>query len=220
MNRQNAYCYPFLIPYLLLLAVGVGLLLLYDKASLHLAMNAYHTKGLDIFFRYFTEIGGGTMPFVFIALLLLYRYSLSLYLLTAQFVGGILSFVGKRIFDKPRPFLYFQEHLPDVHLPLVEGVKIHYSYSFPSGHTITAFALFFALLLVLKDRRWSLVMLLLALLVGYSRIYLSQHFAVDVLVGSIVGTLSAYYTYPLYQKMDTAWGHRSLKDFFVTTKIS
>lgn len=210
MKNKTAYFYLFLFSYLSILFVLGRELWIQDKAMLHLQMNDFHTKEWDVFFRYFTDIGGGTIPFLFIALLLLYRYSVSLYLLSAQLLGGIVSVVGKRIFDEPRPFSYFQEHLPDIQLPLVEGVKIHYSYSFPSGHTITAFALVMCILLVIKNKYWSIPLLLIASLVGYSRIYLSQHFAIDVFVGSIIGVISALCTYPLFLRMDKTWNKRSL----------
>jgi len=62
-------------------------------------------------------------------------------------------------------------------------------HSFPSGHTITAFAFFLALTFFTKNHAWQVLYFVLAVLVGFSRIYLQQHFAIDVLVGSLVGVL-------------------------------
>ena len=69
------------------------------------------------------------------------------------------------------------------------GEHINLLHSFPSGHTITAFAFFMALTFFTKNRLWQVLCFVLALLVGFSRIYLQQHFAIDVLVGSLVGVL-------------------------------
>jgi membrane-associated phospholipid phosphatase len=70
---------------------------------------------------------------------------------------------------------------------LIEGVKIHHWQSFPSGHTMTAFAFASASLFILKKAQLSLTFLLGAMLVGYSRMYLFQHFPRDVFAGSIFG---------------------------------
>ena len=63
--------------------------------------------------------------------------------------------------------------------------------SFPSGHTSAAFTLFclVAILLPRPYRYWGVVFFILALLIGYSRIYLAAHFFLDVYVGSIIGTI-------------------------------
>ena len=70
---------------------------------------------------------------------------------------------------------------------LVSGVEIHYLQSFPSGHTMTAFALACFVAIVLKQTKLSVFCLFLAILVGISRIYLFQHFPIDVFSGSILG---------------------------------
>jgi membrane-associated phospholipid phosphatase len=63
--------------------------------------------------------------------------------------------------------------------------------SFPSGHTCTAFCLFCFLAFILTPRyKWlGLVFFILAMAVGYSRIYLAAHFFLDVYVGSIIGVI-------------------------------
>jgi len=205
----------FLVPYFLFFVVILAALIQYPKAELHLLMNENHSAFGDCFFRNLTELGGGWLPFVLLALLLLYRYSWSLYLLSAQFLGGIISTIAKRTFDDPRPLLYFQENYSEVTLPLVEGVRMYRMHSFPSGHTITAFALFFGLSLLVKNKWLKMFFFVMAALVGYSRVYLSQHFAVDIFAGSIIGILSAWICYPLFTKMDIKWGKRALSDVFL-----
>ena len=103
--------------------------------------------------------------------------------------------------------------MPDVQLPLVEGVRMNYWFSFPSGHTTSFFALFFALSILAsqnfsqaKTNLLQVILFILAALGGYSRIYLSQHFAADVFAGILVGTLICVLCYVvLYRYEDKIW---------------
>jgi membrane-associated phospholipid phosphatase len=83
----------------------------------------------------------------------------------------------------------------------VEGVSIHSLHSFPSGHTQTAFLIFTFLALFCKRTAMAYVLIFTAALVSLSRVYLLQHFFVDIWIGSIIGygflvfILLAFYKY-------------------------
>lgn len=64
------------------------------------------------------------------------------------------------------------------------------SWSFPSGHTASAFA--GATALLIHSRRWGAVAMAYAILVGVSRLYLCVHWPTDVVVGAIVGIAVAF----------------------------
>jgi len=59
-------------------------------------------------------------------------------------------------------------------------------YSFPSSHATLAFAL--AVVLTYKKPRFKKFFFSLAILIGFSRIYLGYHFPGDVLAGAVLGT--------------------------------
>lgn len=67
-------------------------------------------------------------------------------------------------------------------------------FSFPSGHTIASFGA--AVGIMMHSRRWGIPALILAVLIGFSRIYLMMHFFTDVIVsavlGTVIGILSCY----------------------------
>jgi len=46
-----------------------------------------------------------------------------------------------------------------------------------------------------SNKAWGLFFLFLAVLVGYSRIYLGQHFLPDVTMGALLGTVTALFVY-------------------------
>ncbi|WP_404818046.1 phosphatase PAP2 family protein [Reichenbachiella ulvae] len=69
-------------------------------------------------------------------------------------------------------------------------MQVHASRSFPSGHTTTAFVIAFCLSLLFQKRLLTYAFLFVALLVAYSRMYLLQHFYIDILFGALVGSAS------------------------------
>ena len=204
----------FLVPYLTF-ALGLLLLILFvPKEELHLMMTRHHSVAADWFFRIWTEVGG-IIPFIIIIFILFYRYSAAFFLAASQLTGLLIALIVKNIFHAPRPSLYFKEFYPEILLPTVPGFDLMTYNSFPSGHTVNAFALFFCLALITKNKWIKFLCFVAAALVGYSRIYLSQHFAIDVLPGSLIGVISAWMVYPYYLKLHQKWQKHSLADYFI-----
>lgn len=187
---------PFIVAYLFLGTLAI----IYDKAELHLLLNGYHSGWLDVAMRGITEFGGA-LPFVIVALLLLYRVGGSLYLLATLIVNVLITNGLKLLFAAPRPVAYFAENHKDLQLPLVEGVEVFWSNGFPSGHTSAVFATMFCLTLIFKRKSIALVGIITAILTAYSRIYLSQHFAEDILLGCLIGTAVAGMLYKPYERL-------------------
>ena len=162
----------------------------YGKGPSHILVNQWNSPVADIFFKYITHLGDGVIFAVLIVVLAFIRFRWALYELLASILTLIFVFVSKQVLFKgmPRPIKYFEDQ--EI-LHLVEGVKMHSWNSFPSGHTITAFAVFMVLMLVVKNNYLKFIFVLLAILAGFSRVYLSQHFLADILSGSIIGSLIA-----------------------------
>jgi membrane-associated phospholipid phosphatase len=83
-------------------------------------------------------------------------------------------------------------------LKLVEGLYINTSNSFPSGHTAAAFTYFGYLSFLVKNNYVKFGFFSLAMLAGLSRIYLAQHFLIDVIAGSVLGVCLAIFGYLLF----------------------
>ena len=207
--RNNAV---FIALSLILLGV-LGLALLYiPKGELHLLLNEYHTPARDIFYRYYTHVAEWFPYVICVALLLFGRIGDGVFASAAMLLSALFTQVVKHIVVAPRPLTWFGEHMPDVQLPLVEGVDVHAIYSFPSGHTTSFFALAFVLSIVATKRlsRFSLalsstlqaILVVLAALGGYSRIYLCQHFALDVFAGALIGTLITLLCYAVLHRYE------------------
>ena len=205
--------WAFFIPYILFGITFSVLILCNTKAELHLWMTSFNSPVADIFFHYYTLVGDW-IPFAVAGLLLFFKYRISLFVLISQLVCGIFSTTIKHLWNEPRPILYFQQHFPAIQLHRVFGEHLYTTHSFPSGHTISAFAFFLALAFYTKKPALNFLYFVLAFLVGYSRIYLSQHFAIDVLAGSLIGIsvtiLCKYY----FDKYLLKWADGSLRDVF------
>jgi len=203
----------FLIPYF---GVAFGLLvciLTIPKEELHLMMVEHRSLTADWFFRVWTEAGGIALYF-FILFFVFFRYRTAFFLFASETLGLLIAWIAKNIYHAPRPSLYFKEFYPELTLPVIPGFNLMDINSFPSGHTVNSFAFFFALALIAQNKWAKLLCFFAAALVAYSRIYLSQHFAIDVLTGSLIGIISAWMIYPYYLKLGNKWKDHSLSDYF------
>jgi membrane-associated phospholipid phosphatase len=175
------------IPYLLVLIICLIIKILYTRPEIYFAVNSHYYNFADFIAPYVTDLGNGWTTVVIAAIMVLFSYRKALILASAYAVTSISAQIIKYIFDAPRPKLYFKDQISKIHF--VKAVEILSYHSFPSGHTVTAFMLAVIFTYWSKNKAWGLVFLLLAIFVGYSRMYLSEHFFEDVVAGSVVGVI-------------------------------
>lgn len=188
----------FFIPFAFVWVGAWLFLLIVGKIDSHLMLNNYHTTYFDIFFKHFTAVGGW-VPCAVAGILLLFRkWKITIVILASQLTATLITTPLKRIIRAPRPSIIFNDL--GIDFPIVEGVDLHSTLSMPSGHTSAVFAFCFSLALFCPKWWQKMLCLLIAILVGYSRIYLSQHFLADVLAGSIVGIIAVLILIPLITK--------------------
>ncbi len=107
----------------------------------------------------------------------------AIYIATIAITSSLMLYFLKLYFHRDRP------------INALDGVSS--TYSFPSGHTTSAFIFYGLLIFLIWQNDWkkkykyllSAVFCIIALLVAVSRIYLHRHFASDVLAGFCVGTI-------------------------------
>lgn len=217
----------------LMLIAALGLALLWmPKGDLHLLLCDRHTPARDIFYRYYTQVAEWFPYVVCVALLLFGRIGDGVFATSALILSALTTQLFKHLINAPRPLTWFEAHMPDVQLPLVEGVRMNYWFSFPSGHTTSFFALFFVLCIIVTNYLASnsasdptakrsnsvsdltakrsnsvsgllqTLLFVLATLGAYSRIYLSQHFAADIFAGVVVGVGITICCYVLFYRFE------------------
>lgn len=186
----------FFIVFFFFVLSGLILLLAEGKADSFFLLNPYHRGFLNTFFIDLTFLGDGLFPvIVFVLFLCLRRYSQAWQVIAAFLASALVAQILKSAFSMPRPKQLFN---PGQYSYFIEGVT-HTGYaSFPSGHSTSIFALVTLLALFEKNKRTNILYLLVAVAVGYSRIYLGQHFLGDVLVGSLVGVSVAVLVHWLF----------------------
>ena len=190
--RQNRY---FFLPYLLAL-VAVGLWQwLYTQEQLMQWINVRNSPVADALFPYITYLGDGAVYVILGLILLLYNRRIGLMALASFALSSLTSeFLKKIIFaNSPRPLKLFEHSAYKYHL--IDGLDIHSINSFPSGHTTTAFAMFSLLAILDPQKQRGVLYLCFAMLTGYSRVYLFQHFVEDAYAGSLLGTISTVIVY-------------------------
>lgn len=157
--------------------------------------NGIHTPFLDQLFASLTLLGTAIIFLPFLIVAVFHRYSLAIGLIGNAVLQSLVVSLFKRILfpRAPRPIQFLD---PDI-VHRVQGVSIHRWMSFPSGHTVTIFGLCVFVSLWTKNYWMSTALLLLAALVGISRMYLTQHFPLDVATGAFFGTTIGTYTFML-----------------------
>jgi len=196
----------FIIPYLIFLVFAVILLVTFSKTELHILSNKANSPFFDYFFKYATYLGDGSMIAVLFIILLFVKYRFAFAFLAGSLATSLIVNIIKKVLlhDVYRPSKYF-EMFETYRLHFVEGVNLHSFQSFPSGHTATAFNVFLTLAILSKNNTLKLLLFIAALLVGYSRVYLSQHFFIDITASSVFGTLTILIFWFWFERFNKNW---------------
>lgn len=109
------------------------------------------------------------------------------FVMSVGFLGTMLNQILKLACRVPRPWVL------DPKFTILEQAKeASAGYSFPSGHTQTAVGIFGAIASY-TDKKWTRwCCIVLAVLVGFSRMYLGVHTPADVLVGSLCALILVF----------------------------
>lgn len=121
-----------------------------------------------------------------------------LFIILAATMADQISVLIKNLVERPRP----------CHEPLLEGLVHIYKdecgglYSFVSSHATNSFNVALISLLFIRKRWYTISIIIWAIVVGYSRIYLGVHYPGDVICGSVMGATVGWINYRLYIMTD------------------
>ena len=142
---------------------------------------------LDNLMIFITSLGNGGMIWIVatIALLIPKKTRKAGIMSAAALLGSLIinNNIVKNIVQRPRPFVTFTD------LQII--IPTPSEFSFPSGHTSSSFAaaaVFYRHL----PKKIGLPSVILAGMIGFSRLYVGVHYPTDVIAGVIMGILLSY----------------------------
>lgn len=145
----------------------------------------------DFFFPNITHLGDEGLFFITLGVIfLLFRRTrkAGAAMLIALLFGLLLTNMTiKPLVERPRPYVDELSMFHQFWATIGHGLESE-SGSFPSGHATSAFAAMFAFFWALP-KKYSWTGLLLAVIIGFSRIYIHVHYCSDILGGMIVGCI-------------------------------
>ncbi len=180
----------FSIPVVLFFFTGLLLAWQVPYGDEILYFNAFRREPLNAFFRYATYLGEIHAYVIAGVAALFWRFRYTVLIALTGLLTLPTVYYIKESFAVDRPITFFRNQDTEVPVITIPGVELNIGQtSFPSGHTTGAFALFSTLTLIAgkKRPRLGLPFALLAILTGLSRVFLVQHFLVDVLAGGLLG---------------------------------
>ena len=159
-------------------------------------LQAHSNPVTDVLFAGITHLGDGGIFWILLTVVLLFfkKTRKCALMMAAALVIGLLTgnLALKNLIARERPFI--QD-------PVMQNfllVSPPSGFSCPSGHTLASFEC--ATVIVLCNKKWGIPALILAALIGFSRIYLYVHFPSDVLFGLVLGVLIGVFVYFMYRK--------------------
>lgn len=191
--KRNAYLKALLVA---VIATAFGLLLWkFDFEILFFIKDHVRNSFLDVIVPFYTNLGDDGIIWIAVGLIMLIpkkTRKCGIMVLAALLVMLVVNnIILKNLIARPRPCATYPE--------LVELVHIPTSYSFPSGHTVSAMAVAFTILT--QHKKLGIVAVIMAFLMALSRLYVGVHFPTDVYGGIIVGAAIAFAVYYAEKKI-------------------
>ena len=163
--------------------------LLLGREKLFLTLNADLGVLADYFFSFFTNLAEGWMWIPYLLVLVGWLKKDLVFILLNFLTSTLLTQLPKN-YIWPNVNRPIASGIPVTKIHTVSGVEVHTYNSFPSGHTATAFILYFLTVYFFPNKKALWIGAGYAILCGYSRIYLGQHFPIDIAGGIITAILS------------------------------
>lgn len=188
--------------------------------SIFLFLNGMHNDFFDVFMWYVSKTATWLLMLLFLLYIIFknnWRLALMVILgiaLTITLADQISSGLIKDFIGRFRP-----THNPEIEsiVHTVNGYKGGL-YGFVSSHAANTLGVAVYISLLFRNRYITLFMMLWSLLVAYSRIYLGVHYPGDILGGMIVGVISGFVVYKIYDYAILRLKLNEKNDFFDKNK--
>lgn len=196
----------------ILLAIAVlPLVLLFNQTDSLRYINGHHSEFLDLTMYHITRLPELSMIVFTIILATFYERKIFLATVVAMTFCGLSIVVFKQFLfsDFERPLIWLtQQGISYHHVP---GISLHSNGSFPSGHTMSAFCALALAGFISKNGFVQFLLFILACASAYSRVYVAQHYLMDVYAGALIGYFYALLFYHICcTKLKTPYWQKSI----------
>lgn len=188
-----------IVLHILYAIAGAILLNLYTATQLLLFINGHFSDFTDIVMYHITRLPEIAYIIFILALGLFTQRRYFLAIIISLVVCAMVIVLTKYLFftNAARPSVWLTESGLQFHT--VADIRLHSNGSFPSGHTMAAFCTM-ALAAFVSKKWWTqLLFFTLALLSGYSRVYVAQHYFLDIYVGGLLGFTIAWLCFSVFE---------------------
>lgn len=171
--------------------------------NIFLGLNGLHSVFFDAFFTIVTSLQVWFPLYLLIIFLLLKKYGLSGIWIIIFFIlavtisdqsSGLIKDIVQRLRPSQEPLLQGKVHTP---------IGIGGLYGFVSGHSTNVFSITVLISLIARNKWVTIMFLLWALVVSYSRIYVGVHYPLDIICGAVLGGLIGWGIYSLLRLFDS-----------------
>ncbi len=188
-----------MILHILYAIVGAVLLGLFSASQLLLYINGHYSTILDLIMYHITRLPEIAYIIFILALGLFTQRRYFVAIILSLAICALVIVLTKYVFfaNQARPSVWLNSSGFKYHI--VAGIRLHSNGSFPSGHTMAAFCTM-ALAAFVSKKWWTqLLFFIIALLSGYSRVYVAQHYFLDIYVGGLVGFTIAWLCFSIFE---------------------
>ncbi len=192
----------YLFPVLLFYCFAAYRIWNFSKIDNHVFFNQWvGNVYIDNFFKYITHLGDGLFLLFIVILWSFKNLRQSLILLLSYIIaGGSVAILKNYIFEVKRPHFVFDYYHKDIFIKYVDCVDILALNSFPSGHSTSVFILCSFLAFHLHQHYQKLLLGVFAIIIAFSRVYLSQHWINDIFVGSLTGLIITLFIHSVFDR--------------------
>lgn len=114
------------------------------------------------------------------------------YALFSSILGLFFNFIAGKFYYEARPFVA----LSNVHKLIYHSIDN----SFPSDHAAISFAI--AMLIYMYNKKIGIIFITSATLISFARVFSGVHYPLDIIVGTILGVISAVIIYISKEKLE------------------
>lgn len=197
MNKKDIVFYSLILLFIIWLSLMLSNNLKWFDEPVYNTIISFRSSGLDTFMRFITSFSNPVIIIFLCSLSLIFLFIKKRWpiaLVSTSLISVIFNQGIKNIVKRPRP----------LKLRLIEES----GYSFPSGHAMGSMAFYgFLILLISKSKinkyfKMVLILILsvLILLIGVSRVYLGVHYPSDIVGGFILSMALTLKCFDVFEK--------------------